>query len=54
MFYFLFKIKKKNYNLFYNCIVALLLTAILWTWDSMTNGILNMSIKQRIQLESNK
>ncbi|KAL5237205.1 hypothetical protein ACI65C_004615 [Semiaphis heraclei] len=33
---------------------ALLLTAILWTWDSLSNGILNMSIKQRNQLESNK
>lgn len=49
-----FYLKKKNNYLLYNCIAALLLTAILWTWDSKTNGILNMSIKQRIQLESNK
>ncbi|XP_060859207.1 major facilitator superfamily domain-containing protein 1-like [Metopolophium dirhodum] len=33
---------------------ALLLTAILWTWDSMSNGILNMSIKERNLLVSNK
>lgn len=33
-------------------LVALLLTAILWNWDYMNNGILNMSIKQRVKLES--
>lgn len=32
--------------------VALLLTAILWTWDSITNGTLNMSIKERTELSS--
>jgi len=38
----------------YLFLAALLLTAVLWTCDSMNKGILNMSIKQRNQLESNK
>lgn len=31
-----------------------MMTAILWTMDSLNNGVLNMSAKKRNQLESNK
>lgn len=39
-------------NITYVNLVSLLLTAILWSWDSVKNGILNMSIKQRADLLS--